>query len=118
MKHLLPEGNSHAKKPETIKIILFSLLCVFFINSSFAQGNNLIEISGIVENQLTKEPLAAVSIQIKGTVAGTITNNSGQFTIKTKNKFPLTLVFSSIGFEPQEFEVKSIASKLSIALVT
>ncbi len=40
------------------------------------------------------------------------------FSIKTKNRFPLTLVFSSVGFEPQEFEVKSIASKLSVALVT
>ncbi|MEJ7681784.1 MAG: carboxypeptidase-like regulatory domain-containing protein [Segetibacter sp.] len=90
----------------------------FFINFSFSQGNNLIEISGTVENQQTKEPLQSVSVQIKGTVAGTITNNAGHFSIKTKNRFPLTLVFSSVGFEQQEFEVKSIASKLSVALVT
>ncbi|WP_051084357.1 TonB-dependent receptor [Segetibacter koreensis] len=118
MKHLLPEGNSYAKKSQTIKIILFFWLFISLVNFSFSQGNNLIEISGTVENQQTKEPLASVSVQIKGTVAGTTTNNLGQFTFKTKNKFPLTLVFSSIGFEQQEFEVKSINSKLSIALVT
>lgn len=118
MKHLLPEGNSHAKNSQIIKIILFFWLFISFKNISFTQGNNLIEISGTVENQQTKEPLPLVSIQIKGTVAGTITNSAGQFSIKTKNKFPLTLVFSSVGFEPQEFDVKSINSKLSIALVT
>ncbi len=118
MKHLLPESNSFAKKTQTIKVILFFWLSISFINFSFAQGNNLIEISGTVENQQTKEPLPSVSIQIKGTAAGTITSNAGQFTIKTRNKFPLTLIFSSVGFEQQEFEVKSINSKLSIALVT
>ena len=118
MKQFLPEGNSHAKNNQIIKIVLFFLLLISLINSSFAQGNNLIEISGTVENQQTKEPLPLVSIQIKGTVVGTTTNNTGQFSIKTKNKFPLTLVFSSVGFEQQEFVVNSINSKLSIALVT
>lgn len=118
MKHYLPDGNLFAKKNSITKTFLLFWLLLSFVNFSFAQGNNLIEISGRVENQQTKEPLASVSIQIKGTVAGTITNKAGQFSIKTRNKFPLTLVFSSIGFEQQEFEVKSINSKLSIALVT
>lgn len=118
MKHLLPKGSSHAKKSPKIKSILLFWLLISFINHSFCQRNNLIEISGTVENQQTKEPIPSVSVQIKGTVAGTISDNLGRFSIKTKNKFPLTLVFSSIGFERQEFEVKSIASKLSIALVT
>ena len=118
MKQLLPEGKLFAKKLQSIQSILFLGLFTLFINSSFSQGNNLIEISGMVENQTTKEPLPSVSVQIKGTVAGTTTNNAGQFSIKTKNKFPLTLVFSSIGFEQQEFKVESLNSKLSIALVT
>src|SRR3954462_2040358 len=117
MKHLLPEGNFFVN-PQSIKTILFFGLLFSFMNSSFAQGNNLIEISGTVENQQNKEPLPSVSVQIKGTVAGTTTNNAGRFSIKTKNRFPLTLVFSSVGFEPQEFKVESLNSKLSIALVT
>jgi len=118
MNQFLPEGNMHAKRTQTLQGFLFLVLFISFINSSFAQGNNLIEISGTVENQQTKEPLPAVSVQIKGSVAGTTTSNAGQFSIKTKNKFPLTLVFSSIGFEQQEFKVESLNSKLSIALVT
>jgi len=118
MKQLLPAGNFITKKNRVLKNSILFWLSIFLINYSFGQGNNLIEIFGTVENQQTKEALPSVSVQIKGTVAGTITNNAGQFSIKTKNKFPLTLVFSSIGFEQQEFEVKSLNSKLSIALVT
>lgn len=93
-------------------------LILILVQSVFAQGNNLIEISGEVTSQQTNEPLPSVSVQIKGTIAGTTTNEKGQFAIKTKNKFPLTLIFSSIGFATQEFEVKSINSKLAINLVT
>ncbi len=118
MKQLLPAGNFITKKNRVLKNSILFWLSIFLISYSFGQGNNLIEISGTVENQQTKEALPSVSVQIKGTVAGTITNNAGQFSIKTKNKFPLTLVFSSIGFEQQEFEVKSLSSNLSIALVT
>src|SRR3954453_20803437 len=118
MKPLLPEDYSFAKKNRTVKILLSFCLSILFIVHSFAQGNNFIEISGTVENQQTKEPLQSVSIQIKGTPSGTTTNNAGQFKLKTNNKFPLTLIFSSVGFEEQEFVVKSISSKLSVALVT
>lgn len=102
------------------KRIFFFLLSLFtIINLNVkAQGNNLIEISGTILSQDSKEPLPGVSVQIKGTIAGTTSDNSGTFRIKTKNKFPLTLVFSSTGFEQQEFEVKNIDSKLNINLVT
>lgn len=103
---------------QPLKALLLLLFSVSYIHVSFAQGNNLIEITGTVDNQESKQPLAAVSVQIKGTVAGTTTNEKGEFALKTKNKFPLTLVFSSVGFETQEFEVKSISSKLAINLVT
>ena len=83
-----------------------------------AQGNNLIDISGKIVDKDNGKPLSGVSIQIKGTIAGTISNDSGVFVIRTKNKFPLTLVFTSVGFTPQEFEVKGIDSKLYIALET
>ncbi|MDQ6815583.1 MAG: TonB-dependent receptor, partial [Bacteroidota bacterium] len=101
-----------------LKLSFFLVLFNPFANYSYCQGNNLIEITGTVDNQETRQPIPAVSVQIKGTVAGTITNEKGEFTIKTRNKFPLTLIFSSVGFATQEFEVKSISSKLAINLVT
>ncbi|HSU51229.1 MAG TPA: TonB-dependent receptor, partial [Segetibacter sp.] len=111
-------GREKAFNLVALKQILLLIVGIVVMQSLSAQGNNLIEISGEVTNQQTTQPIASVSVQIKGTVAGTITNEKGEFTLKAKNKFPLTLVFSSIGFETQEFEVKSISSKLAINLVT
>ncbi|MET0298432.1 MAG: TonB-dependent receptor, partial [Flavitalea sp.] len=83
-----------------------------------AQETNLIQISGQVIDQDSRQPIAGVSVSIKGTIAGTITNDAGNFTLKTKFKFPLTLVFTSVGFEQQEFIVKEMGSKVQIALQT
>jgi outer membrane receptor protein involved in Fe transport len=99
---------------------LFFVLIITFGSIGFvrAQGGNLIDISGQVVDQQNKQALAGVSVSIKGSIAGTITDDAGNFKLRTKFKFPLTLVFTSIGFQPQEFEVKSIESKLYIALLT
>ncbi len=96
-----------------------SLLSLLLLATSiFAQDNNtVIEISGKVTNE-KKEAIPDVSVQIKGTVAGTITNAIGDFKLRTKLKLPFTLVFTSVGFKPQEFEVKSLSSKLEVALAT
>jgi hypothetical protein len=98
--------------------LLAIVICAFITRPAAAQGNNLIEISGNVVEQDTKQPLEGVSVQVKGTVSGTITTSTGNFKLTTKTKFPLTLVFSSTGFQQQEFVVESIASSVSIALVT
>jgi hypothetical protein len=93
------------------------LVTLLVTQSLFAQGTNLLEISGQVVDQ-EKKPISSVSVQIKGTIAGTVTSNDGTFTIRTRNKFPLTLIFSSVGFQPQEFEVNGISSKIAVELVT
>ncbi|WEK36292.1 MAG: TonB-dependent receptor [Candidatus Pseudobacter hemicellulosilyticus] len=82
-----------------------------------AQESNIIEISGQVVDQ-RNTPISDVSILIKGSVAGTITNNSGNFLLRTKQKLPFTLIISSVGFQQQELEVKSLGSRLQIALAT
>ena len=84
----------------------------------FAQDATLIEISGKVTDNEGKNPLPDVSVQIKGTVTGTITNSAGSFVLRTKTKLPFSLVFSSIGFKQQELEVKSLGSNLQVALAT
>jgi outer membrane receptor protein involved in Fe transport len=99
-------------------IILTSLNLLVFFSSVSAQGNNLVEISGKVLSEQDKQPLQSVSVQIKGTIGGTITNAAGEFKLRAKNKFPLTLVFSSLGFQQQEYEVQSIGSNVTIALTT
>ncbi|MDE3250965.1 MAG: carboxypeptidase-like regulatory domain-containing protein, partial [Bacteroidota bacterium] len=109
--------SKHTAHTKTQIILLIAALLGF--QPLIAQENNsLIEISGKVTGQENKQPLGDVSVQVKGTVAGTITNKDGDFKLRTKAKLPFTLVFSSVGFKEQEFEVRSLGSDLQIELVT
>ncbi|MBL7743015.1 MAG: TonB-dependent receptor [Chitinophagaceae bacterium] len=103
-----------------MKRIYFTAIIVlsFFYGNLFAQDNIIIEISGRVTDQEKKQPIADVSIQVKGTITGTVTNKEGEFKLRTRSKLPFTLTFSSIGYKEQEFEVTSLGSNLQIALVT
>src|SRR5258705_1900006 len=94
------------------------VLFIFFSKQLIAQDNTIIEISGRVTDQEKQQPLPEVSVQVKGTVTGAITNASGNFVLRTKSKLPFTLLFTSIGFKPQELEVKTLGSNLQVALVT
>jgi outer membrane receptor protein involved in Fe transport len=98
--------------------ILLASLSLLILKIANAQENTVIEISGFVTDQEKNQPLAGVTVSIKGTVSGTTTSNEGQFTIRTKQKLPFTLVFSSIGFKAQEVQITSLGSRLQVALVT
>jgi outer membrane receptor protein involved in Fe transport len=99
-----------------VAVVIGVLLCS--MPAGFSQTVALIEITGQVINHEKNEPLSDVSVQIKGSVTGTVTDHTGTFTLRTKQKLPFTLVFSSVGFQQQELEVKSLGSKLQVAMVT
>src|SRR5678816_3437281 len=101
---------------KTIPLLVLKLFLL--VNVGVAQTETLIEISGQVTDQEKKLPLPDVSVQIKGTVAGTVTNSTGNFVLRTKTQLPFTLVFSSIGFKAQELEVKTLGSNFQVALST
>ena len=89
------------------------LLMAIFSNAVSAQN---VTISGNVRNSTTQEKASAVSVTIKGTSVGTYTNDRGEFTINSKT-IPVTLIISSIGYEPQEVTVTSATQKIDIAFV-
>lgn len=72
------------------------------------------EIRGTVKNTLG-EPLANVSINEKGTTNSKMTDEQGRFAISVTNRSAI-LVFTSIGFEPQEITVGN-SNDLSITMV-
>lgn len=84
------------------RMMLAAFLAVATL-TTFAQDN---VINGVVTSSEDGEPLVGVSIQIKGTQGGTITDLDGHFTIKptTKN---VVLVFSMIGMKTTELTVKN-----------
>jgi hypothetical protein len=63
----------------------------------------LIPIRGTVLGEQGK-PLSGVSVSIKGTLAGTTTDTLGRFSIEA-NKESDILVFSYVGYEPQEINL-------------
>lgn len=84
---------------------------VFLITPLFsvAQG----EISGTVTDQ-NNELLPGVNIVIKGTTTGTTTDFDGNYSITAKS-FPVTLIFSSIGFNTKEMVVNAVG-KVNVTL--
>lgn len=74
-------------------------------------------ISGTVRSSTNKETVPFVSVAIKGTSSGTFTNEKGYFKLTTSHAFPLTLVFTSIGFTSQEVSVASGGTAVDVDLV-
>lgn len=66
-------------------------------------------ISGVVTSSEDGEPLIGVSIQVKGTSGGTITDLDGHFTIKPTSD-NVVLAFSMIGMKTTEVSVKNKTS--------
>lgn len=71
------------------------------------------QLSGTVKDASTKEPIAFVSIRVKGSNIGTVTNEQGEFSINAT--LPATLVISHLSYGQKEVTVND-ASLLSITL--
>lgn len=59
-------------------------------------------ITGNVKNSVTGEVVNAASITVRGSGAGTFTDTKGNFRLTTNQRFPITLIISSVGYELQE----------------
>lgn len=73
-------------------------------------------ISGTVKDGTTGDVLAGVNIVVKGRVIGTISNTSGQYSLKVNQEPPFILVFSFIGFSTQEIQIKDANTTLDVSL--
>lgn len=88
------------------------LLCTATV---FAQSTTL---SGNVKNSSTGEPVVAASVQLKGkSSTGTFTDDKGNFKFIIKQSLPVTLVFSSIGFDNQEVVINTASESISVSMV-
>ena len=70
-------------------------------------------LTGTVVSELDREPLIGVSVLIKGTTNGTITNLDGEYSIQVNNGD--ALVFSYVGYLPKEI-VYNGQSSLNVEL--
>lgn len=63
------------------------------------------EISGIIIDQDSKEPIAGATIMIKGTAKGTVTDSLGRFKLMADDKSTVTLEVSHFAFEAQTIKL-------------
>lgn len=94
--------------------LIFNLGIALFPVIVNAQLNNTI--TGNVKSIAEKQSLPAVSVVVKGSDAGTYTDDRGNFKISYVKKLPVTLVFSSVGFTDKEVAVTNASSSVQVLL--
>lgn len=94
------------------RLFVTSLVFLLFVSAGFAQDR--IEVSGVVTDAATNEPLIGVTVAEKGKKGnGTATDLNGHFVLKVPSNG--TLTFSYVGYASQEVPVEG-QTMLSVAL--
>lgn len=96
--------------PRFAFLVLLSTLC--FLLTEFALTAQEMSVKGKVIAADTRTPLEGVNILLKGAGNGTISGKEGNYRIEVRHNFYSThasdtLVFSYMGFKPQEIRVNS-----------
>lgn len=99
----------YAKKVFFLTMMFLGII-LFLPLKAYSQQNL---ISGQVSDTSTREPLVGVSVVVKGTTTGILTDIDGKFSIAAPNGS--TVVISYIGFEKQEVTISN-RSPLNILL--
>ncbi|MEY4728042.1 MAG: hypothetical protein RLZZ390_566, partial [Bacteroidota bacterium] len=97
---------------------LARLAALFFLMLPAIVNAQNVTISGNVKSATGSETLTSVSVTLKGSTSGTFTDNKGNFTlsIPASTKFPVTLLFSSIGYGISEVTVNAAGAIPTVSL--
>lgn len=107
MGHCLPKRRNiylaGIFNKKRVKVFFF----LFFLSFSF---QFLSAQNGVIKGRVTAgdTALSNITVQVKGTTKSTQTNNDGEYTIAAAPN--ATLVFTSVGYAPQEVRVNNQAS--------
>lgn len=93
-----------------MKIYLF-IISLFFCSISFAQTS----ISGSVKDS-KNEPIPGANVTVLGELAGTVTDNDGNFILTTTKKPPFEIKISSIGYGEKTLSVTTNNQKVVVIL--
>lgn len=88
------------------------IVLILFGKISFAQN-----VAGYVRNKTSGDPIPAVSVTVKGTHSGTLTNEKGYFKLTTGKAGSVVLVISSIGYATQEIPAAAGNINLQVDMV-
>jgi len=91
------------RKKMHLSIRRTAFLAILMLLSSAMAANAQISVTGTVQDK-TQEPLIGVSVFVKGTTIGVITDMDGRYTVNAPDEGSV-LVFSYIGYTTQEIRV-------------
>jgi hypothetical protein len=97
-------------------LIYLGTLVLAMVASTAALAQSSV-ISGNIVNRLSNESVSAVSITVKGSDAGTFSDDRGNFKLTVNQPLPITLIISSIGYEMQEVVVSNASQAVKTKLV-
>ncbi|SFN67605.1 CarboxypepD_reg-like domain-containing protein [Chryseobacterium oleae] len=103
---------SHHYFKQRISLIL--LLTLSF--TAVLQAQQLIEVSGIIKHTDTHKGIAGVKIQVEHTQDTAVTDQEGNFNLRTRVKIPFRIVVTKEGFAAHTAEILSLSSKIAIEL--
>jgi TonB-linked SusC/RagA family outer membrane protein len=99
----------------TKKLKIWFILLVFFLGISVVSAYAQVKVSGTVTDADNQSTIPGVSISVKGTTLGTVTDINGKYSISVDEK--AVLLFSFIGYTRQEIPVAG-QSVIDISLST
>ena len=91
-------------------------LCILFTMLFQTLGFGQSTLKGKVNDASYGDPLIGANVVVKGTTDGNVTDYDGFFELKTTSEFPLTLVFSYLGYVDKEILVNSPDEKVNVKL--
>ena len=93
--------------------VLLALLFLLIGLTSYSQT----EIKGSVIDGEANIPLAGVNIKILDKLAGTVSNPNGEFTFRTNELLPFSIVISMVGYQTQTILIEREISNLDIKML-
>ncbi len=100
------------KQTFVLFIFILSAHFIYSQNEAVKINENNIIISGKVIDVETAKPIAFVSVSVKGTNIGTVTNTEGEFTVRFEKELNAnTLTFKYIGYQNLEVPINSFKEK-------
>ena len=96
------ESIINSQQLKMLKFLKTILIFFFTLNLLHSQNCTL---NGYVLEQGSKEPLINVTLTVKGTKIGTLTNKSGYYSLKNIPSGKQTIVISYIGYQKLESEM-------------
>ena len=97
---------------KVLPLVAVLIMVQVFTIAAIAQS---VTIKGTVKDATTKGTISAASVVVRGSTAGTYTDDNGNFSI-TVAKLPVTLDVSAVNYAVKSVEVGSAAASLDIEL--